>query len=89
MGFQIFITFLALYSLFSDDIRMAAFDASADLAFDVIHILLMIVFLIEMGLSWVSLADYKWSFYFFLDLVSSLSLLLDISMITDLMYSNK
>lgn len=87
--FQIFITVLALFSLFSDDIRMAAFPASADFGFDIVHILLICVFLVEIVLNWIALEEYRFSFYFVLDLISSLSILLDISFITDLMYSSK
>ena len=87
--FQVFITVIALFSLFSDDIRMAAFDAAADLTFDVIHMILILIFVVEIILSWIALEDYRFSFYFFLDVISSLSILLDISMITELMYTNK
>lgn len=89
LGFQIFITVLALYSLFSDDIRMSAFIGSADLFFDALHIILMVIFIVEIILSCYALPGYVLSFYFFLDLISSLSLLLDVSMLTELMYLNK
>ena len=87
--FQIFITVLALFSLFSDDIRQAATDHSADPIFDGIHIALMAIFTIELVLSWVAIEDYRLSFFFVLDLISTLSILLDISMITALMFSRK
>jgi len=86
---QIFITILALFSLFSDDIRQAATDASADPIFDGIHITLMVIFTIELVLSWISIEEYRFSFFFFLDLISTLSLVLDISMVTTLMFSTK
>lgn len=89
MYFQIFITLLALFSLFSDDIRQAATDKSADPVFDGIHIALMVIFSIEIILNWISLPEYRLSFFFVLDFISTLSLLLDISMITVLMYSTK
>ena len=44
IGFQTCITILALFSLFSDDIRTAAFDGSADIYFDCIHVSLMLIF---------------------------------------------
>ena len=87
--FQIFITVIALFSLFSDDIRMASFDASADLTFDVIHMILILIFTVEIILNWIAIEEYPLSFYFFLDVISSLSIILDISMITALMYTNK
>lgn len=87
--FQIFITVVALYSLFSDDIRIASTNNSADLGFDIVHIILIFIFSIEIVLNWISSEDYRLSFFFFLDVISSLSLILDISMITQLMYQNK
>lgn len=87
--FQIFITAIALFSLFSDDIRMATCDASADLTFDIIHMLLIAIFSVEIILNWIAIEEYRYSFYFFLDVISSLSILLDISLITELMYTNK
>ena len=89
IGFQIFITLLAIFSLFSDDIRTAAFGSEADITFDVIHIILIVIFMVEMVLSWIAIEDYRFSFFFFLDLISTLSILLDISMITTLIYSSK
>jgi len=53
--FQIFITFLAIFSLFSDDIRTAAFDARADITFDIIHIILISIFMVEIVLSWIAI----------------------------------
>lgn len=87
--FQIFITILAIFSLFSDDVRTAAFDARADLTFDIIHIVLIVIFMVEIILSWIAFESYRFSFFFFLDVISTLSILLDISMITKLIYSNK
>lgn len=88
MCFQACITILALISLFSDDIRTAAFDASADLVFDIMHLILMTVFLVEIVLMFYSIPEYQCSFFFFLDIVSSLSLLLDVTLITSLMYTD-
>lgn len=82
-------TLIALYSLFSDDIRIASTDNSADLGFDIIHIILIFIFLFEIVLNWVSNEDYRYSFFFILDVISSLSILLDVSMITQFMYQNK
>lgn len=49
----------------------------------------MAIFAIELVLSWVAIEDYRLSFFFVLDLISTLSILLDISMITALMFSRK
>lgn len=42
--FQIAITIISLYSLYSDDIRTATTDGSADLAFDIVHIVFIGIF---------------------------------------------
>lgn len=70
--------------MFSDDIRSAATDASADVAFDIVHLILIGIFMTEIVLNWICSVDYRWSFFFFLDLISSLSLFLDVNMITQL-----
>lgn len=79
---------IALYSLFSDDIRTAATDGSADMAFDVVHLVLIFIFTLEIVLNWICNQEYRWSFFFFLDLISSLSLFLDVNMITQLNSGN-
>ena len=68
---------------------MAAFDASADLGFDIVHLILIVIFFVEIVLNWIAIEDYRFSFYFFLDVISSLCIFLDVSMITELMYTNK
>lgn len=75
---------MSLYSLYSDDIRTATTDASADMAFDIVHISLIAIFLVEITFNWLTDMDYRWSFYFYLDVISSLSMLLDVSMLTQL-----
>jgi hypothetical protein len=82
--FQIFITLLTIYSLFSDDLRITAFEKNADFGFDIVSIIMIGVFLIEIVLSWIAYEDYGCSFFFFLDLISSLSIILDIGILTDL-----
>lgn len=42
------------------------------------------IFLIEIVLSWIAYEEYGFSFFFFLDLISSLSIILDIGILTDL-----
>ena len=68
-----------------------AFDKSADLVFDVITIISLFVFTAEITMSWIVKDDYKYriwiykyiqiilySFFFWLDVISTLSLILDI-----------
>lgn len=74
--------------MFADDVRTAAFGKSADLAFDSIGIALMCIFTVEIVLSSLVLEDYFLSFFFFLDILSTASILFDVSMFTDQVFSS-
>ncbi len=81
---NIFIAFGAictLYCLFGQDVRTIAFTGSADLAFDWMTIFAFAFFMSEMLLACVGTAGYRFSFFFFLDLVSTLTLILDLSIV--------
>ena len=84
--YQIVITILTVYSLFGDDIRTVGFGKNEDLFFDAVNIMLMIVFGVEILLSSVALDNYFLSFFFFLDIISSLSLIIDISLFTEIIF---
>lgn len=74
--------------MFADDIRIVAFDQPADIGFDILSMIMILIFLIEIILSWIAFEEYRCSFFFILDLVSTFSLVLDIGLLTDLIYSN-
>ena len=86
--FNVVITTLTIYALFGDDIRVAAFDKYADIGFDVVNIIalaciitiinLFTAFSIEILLSVFVKKDYFLSFFFWLDVISTISLILDI-----------
>lgn len=69
---------MTIYALFGDDIRVITTTKSADLYFDVITISAMSTFTIEILLGMLSKISYTCSFYFWLDLISTISLILDI-----------
>ena len=71
-------TLLTIYALFGDDIRVMATTKSADTGFDAMTILCLVVFSIEIIMSILCKRDYLFSFFFWLDVVSTLSLILDI-----------
>jgi hypothetical protein len=85
---QIIITLLTIYSLIGDDIRIIAAQKSDDINFDIFNIILIIIFSIEIILSSFVLENYFLGFFFWLDCISSISLLFDISMFTDIIYSS-
>ena len=84
--YQITITLLTIYSLFGDDIRTVGFYKKDDLAFDGINIALMVIFGLEIVLSSLAIENYFMSFFFFLDFISSFSLLFDISIFNEIIY---
>jgi hypothetical protein len=83
----VFITCLTIYSLFSDDFRTAFFGQEADLGFDVVSLVVMVVFGVEIVLSALVVDGYFLSFFFFLDVVSTASIIFDVNFITDSVFS--
>lgn len=71
-------SFLTVYVLFADDIRVAAFSATADDYFYSLATSCLCLFTLETALSFYSRPAYRFSFYFYLDCLSTLSLLADI-----------
>jgi hypothetical protein len=59
-----------------------AFRQPADIVFDVLTIIALVLFLIEIVIAFVTRPLYRWSFFFWLDAISTISLLLDIQLIT-------
>ena len=75
--------FVTVYSLFADDVRMVMFPKSLDPTFDVITITCLVLFTIEIVLFSITIDDYFISFYFWLDIVSSFSLITDIQFLME------
>jgi hypothetical protein len=74
----LFMTIVTLYALFGDDIKVAFFAKSADEAFNWITTFALVFFTIEISVNAYCQDDYFNSFYFWLDVISTLSLLTDI-----------
>jgi len=84
----LYVTILTIYALFGDDIRVLTTTKPADIYFDVITIVAMATFTVEILLGVLSKINYTCSFYFWLDIISTLSLITDIQMISnELFYS--
>lgn len=83
--FQTVMTITTIYSLFGDDIRVLACDRYADVVFYILTSISFSLFTIEICLACVVKDDYWLGFYFWLDLISTLSLLTDIGWIMDAM----
>lgn len=74
-------TVVTLFALFMDDIRRAAMPKEADIPIAWISLLAMVLFATELVLRVYSQKGYLWSFFFYLDLVATLSCITDITLL--------
>ena len=81
--FQGFMVILTLYSLFGDDTRVLVFTKIADDYFYIITSICFFFFSMEIVISCFVRDDYWLGFYFWLDIISTASLLFDIGWIMD------
>lgn len=77
----ILMTTVTIYALFGDDVRNLSVIAKYDSLFYALAFVALVLFAIEIILSSLSKKDYIWSFYFWLDLVGTISLVSDIGWI--------
>ena len=84
---QAFMTLVTLYALLGDDLRLLLFPIGADQTFLVLTILAMFLFSAELILSSIGYNGYFKSFFFWLDLISTVSLLTDIEPVMLFLFS--
>jgi len=77
------IVIFTIFALFGDDIRLAFFTKEADEGFSVTMAIIMVIYTIEITLNALSEDNYLFSFYFFLDIISTITLLFDMVWIMD------
>ena len=70
---------VTFYALFFDDIRLVALPQSADFTCDVITLICIALYTIELLLGVVAVDGYFFSFYFWVDLISLISMIPDVS----------
>lgn len=87
LKYQILISVLTIYSLFFDDFRTAFFEPSSDLVFDSVGLAIMAIFLLEIVLSSFVIDGYFLSFFFFLDVISTASIIFDVNFLSDIIFS--
>ena len=85
---QVIMTILTLYILFADDIKNLATTKRADNTFSTICVTLMGIFFIELIISAIAAEDYFLGFYFWLDFISLVSMLLDVHWFYDWMVNS-
>lgn len=81
--FQITMTFFTVFALWGDDWRLCGWHKQADPVFHVLYFLTFLAFAVELILHSTVTEEYKWSFFFWLDLTATISLLIDIPWIME------
>lgn len=84
----VIMTLLTIYALFFDDIRILAFHKDYDDIFFGITAAGIIIFFIEILLSSYSKPEYLFHFFFYLDIISTLSMVPDCGWIWELVINN-
>ena len=84
---SIVMTIVTIYALFFDEIRILFIPKVADDAFYALTSIALILFTIEIVLASLAKPGYRFSFFFILDVVSTVSLLTDIGWIMNLVLS--
>ena len=76
-------TVITIYALFGDDVRVLVTNKEGDPTFWILNIVSMAAFILEIILASLVKKDYFNGFFFWLDVISTLSLLLDIGWVSD------
>lgn len=84
----IFSTIITVWSLFSDDIRQLVANRKTDDGFYVVTLIVFAYFSLEIIVSSFAVPRYFLSFYFWLDIVSTVSMLLDVGWISALIFGS-
>lgn len=80
--FQVPVTLLTIYALFFGDIKYLISTKSSDDIFDAMTFICMAVFTMEIILSTIAKKNYTFSFFFWLDIISTATLIFDLSMVS-------
>ncbi|KAF4717950.1 Ion transport protein, partial [Perkinsus olseni] len=84
--FSFITSIITIYALFGDDIRVSSTSQSADTTFDVLTSISLVIFVIEVTAASVGKEGYIWSFFFFLDSLSTASLILDLTFVAEALF---
>lgn len=77
---------VTIWALFGDDIRILATSKDGDVVFYILTIFCFVIFSIEIILSTYAKPDYLFTFFFWLDLISTVTLLLDVGWVSDVLF---
>lgn len=81
--FVLFMTIYTIYALWFDDIRMLVFVKAQDDIFYGITLVGIFCFAFEISLASYAKEEYPWTFFFYLDIISTVSMIPDCGWITD------
>ena len=70
---------VTIFSLFGDEARMGLTDKNADVVFDIALLISLLLFMIEILVNSCVVDDFKYSFFFWLDIIATISILPDIT----------
>eukprot|EP00929_Paragymnodinium_shiwhaense_P078578 TRINITY_DN40749_c0_g1_i1.p1 TRINITY_DN40749_c0_g1~~TRINITY_DN40749_c0_g1_i1.p1 ORF type:complete len:925 (-),score=106.14 TRINITY_DN40749_c0_g1_i1:119-2893(-) len=84
--FNIFTAILTIWALIGDDIRMLFTDISFDFAYNCLVWLMIATFALELLLSCLGKEDYVFGFFFWLDVISTVTLFLDLQVVNDMLW---
>ncbi|CAD8094231.1 unnamed protein product [Paramecium sonneborni] len=88
-GFSLLMAFVTIYALFGDDIRILSVNKDGDDIFFILTTVCIICFTVEILLTCIANPSYLFNFYFWLDLISTATMILDIGWITDHWYGEE
>ncbi len=81
--FVIFMTLYTVYALWFDDLRMLVFSKKDDDIFYGITAAGILCFALEISLTSYANDEYPWTFFFYLDIISTVSMITDVGWIMD------
>jgi class 3 adenylate cyclase len=87
-SFNLLTILLTVYALTGDDIRLLCSNQPQDAIFNGITILCIVVFLLEIVICTFGRDDYFLSFFFWLDCISTVTLLLDLTYVSELIHQD-
>lgn len=83
----LWVTLIILFALFGDDMKLLTTEKTADPTFDVLSLIAIGVFTVELVLLSYSQEGYFLSFFFWLDVISTVSIFADVTFIWDSLVS--
>lgn len=86
--FQIYISVITIYALYGEDLRVIFFPKLLDPLFNYVTIICMISFSLEIILASAAKPQYICGFFFWLDVISTVSMLLDITWVSSQIFQS-